>query len=110
MAAKLKSRLPEIAAELAPKMDAVMATTARTVEAKAKARVSVDTGRLRSRIHVERTGIAEYMVIAGDDQAFYGHIVEHGGAHTPARPFLVPSLEDTRREIRKFAAEALRSL
>jgi HK97 gp10 family phage protein len=105
-----KSRLPQIAAELAGRMDAVTKTTAEIVEQRAKDRVPVATGKLKNAIHIEREGVGEHMVIAGDTDAFYGHIVEHGGAHTPARPFLTPAVEQTRAELRAIGARALKGL
>jgi HK97 gp10 family phage protein len=105
-----KSRLPAIAAELALKVDATAGAGAELIAAAAQDRVPVRTGALRDAIHVERTGIAEYEVIAGNDSVFYGHIVEHGGAYTPARPFMTPALEASRPEILKAARIVLRSL
>jgi HK97 gp10 family phage protein len=105
-----KSRLHKSAAEIAVLMDASARAAAETIAEDAKGRVPVATGRLRDAIHVDRDGIGEYAVIAGDNQTFYGHIVEHGGAHTPAQPFLVPALEANRAAILKLAASELRSM
>ena len=38
----------------------------------------------------------EYAVIAGDFDAFYGHIVEHGSTQNPPHPFLIPAFEAVR--------------
>jgi HK97 gp10 family phage protein len=107
-----KSRLPRIAAELRPQVDEAIATAAVIVRDYAKARVPVETGRLHDAIHVERTGSGDYAVVAGDRKTnvFYGHIVEHGGVHHAAQPFLVPALEDSRKEILKLVAESLDAL
>lgn len=105
-----KSRLPHIADQIGAHMDAVVKTAAELIEQRAKARAPVHTGRLRDAIHVERTGIGEYAVIAGDKTAFYGNIVEHGGAHTPARPFLTPAVEETRPELRELGRRELGNL
>jgi HK97 gp10 family phage protein len=105
-----RSKLPLIAAEIPVKLDATAAAGAEMIAAAAQDRVPVRTGALRDAIHVERTGVAEYEVIAGNAQVFYGHIVEHGGAYTPARPFMTPALEASKPEILKAARIALRSL
>jgi len=105
-----KSRLPLIAAELEPRLEAIAAAGAELVAARARDRVPVRTGKLRDAIHVEHTEPGEYAVVAGDTDVFYGHIVEHGGAYTPARPFLIPAGEEARPEIVKLAAAALRTL
>lgn len=104
-----KTRLPKITAELAIKLDAVALAAAQRIEQAAKENVPVDTGKLRDAIHIERDSDG-YMVIAGDNDTFYGHIVEHGGAHTSPRPFLVPALENNRNEIIRMASLALRNL
>lgn len=107
-----RSRLPRIIAELEPALDEAMATAALMVAEQAKMRVPVETGRLRAAIHVERTGPAKYAVVAGDSEhnVFYGHIVEHGGVHQPAQPFLIPALEASRNDAKAIASEALRTL
>jgi HK97 gp10 family phage protein len=105
-----KSRLPQIAAELGARMDALTRTTAEIVEQRAKDRVPVATGKLKNAIHVEREGVGEHMVIAGDTEVFYGHIVEHGGSNTPAQPFMTPAVEQTRAELRAIGARALKGL
>jgi HK97 gp10 family phage protein len=110
MAARLKSRLPEIALELEPRVDAALRATAESIEDTAKTRVPVDTGTLRDAIHVEDSGELEYSVVAGDTQAFYGHIVEHGSTNTPPQPFLIPAAELGRAAAEAFVREALRGL
>lgn len=105
-----KSRLPHIAAELAAKLDGAVAAVAEEIARGAKDRVPVHTGTLRDAIHVERRGIGEHEVIAGDNRAFYGNIVEHGGAYTPARPFLNPAVEQVRPQVEKICERALGDL
>ena len=91
-----QSRIPRIVAELAAKMDAGSRAAAELIAARAKDRAPVRTGKLKNAIHVERERAGEHAVVAGDRDVFYGHIVEHGGAHSAARPFLVPALEESR--------------
>ena len=109
MPATLKSRLPEIARELRSQVSRAVKDGAEAVAAEAKVRVPYDASKpasephLRDRIHVERRGPAEYAVVAGDDDAWYGHLVKGGSAVAgkgrppiPAHPFLVPALEAQR--------------
>lgn len=105
-----KSRLPGIIAELEVKMDLVARGAAELIEQGAKSRVPVATGKLRDRIHTEHEGPGEYAVIAGDDEVFYGHIVEHGGVHSPGRPFMTPAAEIARAAAPKLGAQILRGL
>lgn len=91
-------------------MDAIARGVAEVVEQAAKDNVPVQTGRLRDAIHVEREGLGEYAVVAGDQVAFYGHIIEHGGVHTPARPFMVPAADFARPEAQAIGRAALRRL
>jgi HK97 gp10 family phage protein len=102
-----KNRISEIAAELPPKIDVGIAKGAVLVMQYAKMRAPVRTGRLRNAIHVEREGFAEHAVVAGDRDAFYGHIVEHGGAHSGAHPFLIPAVESARKEVQRIVAETI---
>lgn len=106
-----RSRLPKIAAEIAPALDVIARAGAELVEAHAEERVPVETGRLRDAIHVEQERPGAYFVVAGDNEAFYGHIVEHGGVNTPPHPFLIPAGQQARKEIRAAArAEIKRKL
>jgi HK97 gp10 family phage protein len=105
-----RSRLPQIAAQLQARIDTAVRAGAEAVSAQAKQRVPVESGALRDAIHVERGGVGEYTVVAGDREAFYGHLVEFGTVHTPPRPFLVPAAEASRDEITAAARTALRGL
>jgi HK97 gp10 family phage protein len=107
----LRSRIPQITRDMFPAVELALRLGAEHVAGAAKDRVPVDTGKLRDAIHVERDGNLEFKVIAGDTETFYGHIVEHGGAHVGPRPFMVPALQassarvlaDVRQAIRKAA-------
>lgn len=92
----LRSRIPEIRAQLPEKLDATVRIAAEGIEAEAKSRAPVGTGALRDSIHTDKTSDAEYRVVAGDSDVFYGHIVEHGSVKQPAQPFLIPALEARR--------------
>lgn len=104
-----RSRLPQIAAELDGVTAAAVRAGAELVAQSARDRVPVDTGHLRDAIHTE-TDVEGSYVVAGDDRVFYGHLVEHGGAHTPPRPFLVPALEERRADVTALAVAAVRRI
>lgn len=106
----ITSRLPEIAAGLAHRMDTVASNAADKVVEGAQERVPVKTSRLHDAIHKEHTGLGEYTVLAGDTEVFYGHIVEHGGARTPPHPFLMPAAEDVHNQINSLGLEAFGEL
>jgi HK97 gp10 family phage protein len=108
--ATLKSRLPMITAQLRPRVSAAVKEAAETIAVGAKERVHVDSGDLRDSIHVERTGAAEYSVIAGDENVFYGHLEEFGTSHSPPHPFLVPAAEAGRSVAAGLVTAALRGL
>ena len=106
----LNSRLPNIAATLDEEIDSALRKLAEGVVREAIMRVPVDEGTLRSAIHIEREDDANYRVIAGDDEAFYGHIVEFGGSNVDARPFLIPAFEAQRAKVTELVKQALADL
>lgn len=108
--ATLQNRLPQIAAGLRPKVAAAVKVGAQRIAETAKERVPVDDGDLQRAIHVERVGPAEYSVVAGDENVFYGHLVEHGTVRTPPRPFLVPAKEARTAEAVALVSAALKRL
>jgi len=84
-------------------MDIATKLGAETIERAAKERVPVASGTLRDAIHTDRKKVAEYEVRAGNTEAFYGHMVEHGTSHSPPHPFLVPALEEEREQVQVIA-------
>jgi HK97 gp10 family phage protein len=104
-----KSRIPQIALTLDARITAALRAGAEAVEQDARSRVPVASGRLRDAIHTEVEGDDVY-VIAGDDDVFYGHLIEHGTSRVPARPFLVPALEAKRESILGSVNAVLRTL
>lgn len=115
MKAIVTSRLPIIAAELRPAVNAALRAGAEEVAESAKQKVPKRTHALERGIHVESDGDG-YMVIAGNRAAFYGHLVEYGhrkgdgpGAASP-RPFLIPALEENRQNVIGLTNMALRTL
>lgn len=110
MPATLKSRFPTIIAQLRPRVSMAVKESAQEIEAGAKERVHVDTGDLREAIHVERVGVAEYAVVAGDDDVFYGHLEEFGTIHSSPHPFLIPAAEAEAPRAAARVTAVLRSL
>lgn len=110
--ASLKSRLPQIAAELRPKVGAAVKRGAEVVSADAQQRVPIGPPQvhLKDHFHVNRLGPAEYEVSAGDGQTFYAHMVENGTTHSAPRPFLVPALEARKSEVVGLVEAELRTL
>jgi len=93
------SRLPQIALSLDERIDTALRIGAEGIASAAKSRVPVATHALQNAIHVERITEGEYAVVAGDDDAFYGHIVENGSVNTAPQPFLIPALEAERDNV-----------
>jgi len=111
MPVTLKSRFPQIAAELPIMADTLAREAAGKVEMMAKERVRVRSGDLRDAIHVERRKLGTYEVVAGDGgDVFYGHMVENGTTHSPPFPFLIPALEAERDPVQKVYASMLKAL
>jgi len=103
----LKSRLPEIAAGLDSFMREGMKLGGEAIAESAKARVPVDSGELRAAIHVDE-GTEGVYVVAGDKDAFYGHLVEHGTSHSAPQPFLIPAFEENAELVNKLAGKSMR--
>jgi HK97 gp10 family phage protein len=95
-------------------VDHAVDSGAERVVQSAKDRVPIRSGALRNAIHTEDErdprGGQRTFVIAGNDDVFYGHLVEHGTTHVAPRPFLVPALEEHRADIVMAAAAAIRNL
>lgn len=105
----LRSRIPQIVAELDPETKEALQKGAELIVTDAKERVPVDSGDLREAIHTEEAPDGVY-VVAGDTRAFYGHIVENGSVRTPPRPFLVPAKEARQQDVLDLVGEALGDL
>lgn len=117
MPATLRSRFPQIITRLAPQTQAAVRRGAEAVAERARERVpdAPPKGRgLVEAIHVEYTAASEgsggYSVVAGDEEAFYGHMVEFGTSHSAAQPFLIPALEESKAEIESLVSASLRRL
>lgn len=95
--AKLNSKLGRAAAKMPDAAAAACLATARAIALAAKQRVAGYSGRIAETVEVEADPSGGYRVDAGDRKAaFFAHIVEGGGAHTPARPFFAPAVEAER--------------
>lgn len=105
--AYLESRFPEIIAAMDLRVEEALAMGADAVVKLSKDRCPVGaTGNLKDSIHAEaipsNASYSSWQVVAGNSEAFYGHMVENGTsgqtAHPP-HPFLVPSFEELRPTI-----------
>jgi HK97 gp10 family phage protein len=104
----LTSSLPKFAEQVGAAMEGASHETALMVAARAKEKCPVGlTGNLRDAIHVEHAGPGRYRVVAGNEKAWYGHLVEHGTSHSAAKPFLAPAVEETRAEVAAAVAASL---
>lgn len=103
----LQSRIPEIVADLKTVTEAGVLAAGEVVVGSAKRRVPVQTGALRDAIHVEPHPLG-VSVLAGDGDAWYGNLVEHGTTRVPPHPFLVPALKASRAEILAAVTAAIR--
>ncbi len=112
MPVTLDSRLPGIAAGLQPKVSQAVKKGAQLIAEDAGERVSrgPDPHHIGDDIHVQRSGPAEYAVVAGREETFYGHILEHGSVKMAPRPFLVPAADDNLRACELLVEGALRAL
>ena len=110
MPATLKSRFPEIEVRLAKGVSNAVKDGAEDIAESARQKVHVRSGELQNRIHVERQGAAEYAVVAGDSEAFYGHMLENGTDIAPPYPFLMPAAEENKHEIAVQVQLVLKSL
>jgi HK97 gp10 family phage protein len=106
----LKSRIPQITIEIVIEVDDAINEGADWVERDAKARVPIATGALHDAIHKDDRQREGIYVIGGDDEIWYGHLVENGTVRTSPQPFLVPALEENRAGIVNGVQRRLRRL
>lgn len=105
----LQSRIPQIIGELDDKLLEGVTALAEQIAEGARERVPVETGALRDAIHV-RVEDDQVAVVAGDNMAFYGHMVENGTVKAPAHPFLVPAFEAELPDLAEIVGERLEDL
>jgi HK97 gp10 family phage protein len=112
MSVALRNRLPMIIAELPARAHAAVKVGAGMIAEDAKQRVHVGTHdpHLRDAIHTEDVGPGQVAVVAGNDDVFWGHLLEHGTTHSPPFPFLVPAFEAKRHDIQKLVIAQMRHL
>ena len=112
MPTRLESRFPQIAAELAPRVKEATKEAAEIVAEDARRRAPLGPGdmHLRDHITVEPEGIAGYLVLAGNEETFYGHMVEFGTSHSAPQPFLLPAAEENVDTAAALVSAVLRGL
>jgi HK97 gp10 family phage protein len=85
------NRIPQLIAAVEANSRTRVVEHANKIASDARARAPVQTGFLRSSIHVESvTAGKEAQIVVGAD---YGRFVEYGTYKMAARPFLIPALE-----------------
>ena len=105
----LQSRIPQIIGELDDKLLEGVTALAEQIAEGARDRVPVETGALRDAIHVVVKD-DQVAVVAGDNVAFYGHMVENGTVKAPPHPFLVPAFEAELPDLAEIVGERLEDL
>ena len=112
MPTRLESRFPMIAAELLPRVREAVGEAADLVAEDARRRAPVGPGdvHLRDHISVEPKGVSGFLVLAGNEETFYGHMVEFGTSHSAPRPFLLPAAEENVDAGAALVTAALRGL
>lgn len=122
MPATLKSRFPQIAAEIRPRLSAAVKATAEKIAEDAALRTPSGPGNVHLRDHfrVEREDAAEYAVL-NDAEAEsgrpvpyalsveFGHTAKDGSQVAP-QPFLVPATQENEETATQLAIAALRGL
>lgn len=99
----LSSRLPQIAAAMEPKAEAVIAKAAHDIARNAKELVPVESGDLRDSIEPREVAPLHWEVEAGE---YYASFVEFGThLHGGPRPFMVPAAERVRGELASMLRE-----
>lgn len=106
------NRLPEIILQVEERSTVVAEKAAARVEFLAKENVRKRSGDLERAIHVEPNEDVpgSFEVKAGNNRAFYGHMIEHGTSHSPAFPFLVPAVEAVRMEVNELGRQEFLNL
>jgi HK97 gp10 family phage protein len=118
MSVMLKSDFPKIARAIPDEVKDALKDEAEKVASIARSKAPLGaTGNLRDSIKVidyNEPGFVGYRVVAdarsatGKNNSHYAHFVEHGSVkNEPARPFLVPALEESREPAIKAIAEAI---
>lgn len=120
MTTTLESRLPEIIAELPPRVQDALLAGLEAIAEDAKSRVAKDTGDLEDSIHVVKdvggwspvAGAWSLEAGGGPHHVFYGHLVEFGAAkaNVPSQPFLVPAFEAGVEPMLALTRAAMRGL
>lgn len=105
----LRSRIPQIIGELDDKLLEGVTALAEQIAEGARDRVPVETGALRDAIHVVVKD-DQVAVVAGDNVAFYGHMVENGTVKAPPHPFLVPAFEAELPDLTDLVGERLQDI
>lgn len=89
----VRSRIPQVSAQVRRRAEQVVAKAALDIEAQAKMRAPVDTGLLKNSIHVEPRSPLERNV---SSPVHYSVYQEFGTRHMAAQPYMTPAAEFVR--------------
>jgi HK97 gp10 family phage protein len=103
-----KSRLPEIAVSIDPRVSAATKSGAELIAEEAKGRTW--SHRVAETTHVEFDGSADWKIVFGDREVFWAHFEEFGTTRAPAHPFAIPAKEAKNEEVVAMVAAALEKL
>ena len=117
----LQSRLPEVAAELRPRVGRAVKEGAELIAEAAQDKVNIGPPHVHIFDHIEviRLEAAGYLVVvdvADEKGVAYPFVVEFGAAETakaparPAYPFLIPAAEENADNVAYLVTGALRGL
>lgn len=103
------SRISEVAAALERNVRAAELAGAELIAGTAQEKVKVDPDaetHLRDAIHTVETDEGVF-VVAGDNEHWWGHLLEHGTVKMAAQPFLIPATEEKAAEVVEGVRRAL---
>lgn len=108
----VRAKLDALAVLSVKALKGVLTKSVLVVEARAKRNVPVITGRLRSSITNEVKQNADGKGFTGKDgtNVDYAPHVEFGTSKSRAKPYLIPALKDSQRDIVNFIKSAFRTL
>lgn len=92
----------------------IISEAAEIVFREADARVPIKTGKARESLRIEtgfdKKGFFHATIVVGGKSTYYITFYELGTSRQPPRPFLRPSLDDTRAEVRRYMISRLKDV
>lgn len=92
----------------------IISEAAEIVFREADARVPIKTGAARESLRIKtgftKDGFFHATIVVGGDSTYYITFYELGTSRQPPRPFLRPSLDNTRSQVRQYMIKRLREV